>query len=34
MKETSEILKVSEATVRRLIADKVTAARYCKVPPG
>ena len=32
--EASEILKVSEATVRRLIADKVTAARYCKVPPG
>ncbi|MGZ9042779.1 MAG: helix-turn-helix domain-containing protein [Allosphingosinicella sp.] len=32
--EASETLKVSEATVRRLIADKVlTAAQYCKGAP-
>lgn len=33
LKEASEILELSEATVRRLIADKVTAAGYCKGAP-
>jgi excisionase family DNA binding protein len=34
LEEASETLKVSEATVRRLIADKVlTAAQYCKGAP-